>query len=298
MNLFKTSSLFSIIFLFSLKVVSQDQGYKEEQLTNNAFDNQYASYNKAGEAIVFESNRDGHWQIYSMDIDGKNQRRVINSVSNDRRPTWHPYQNMILFESDRNGVSDLFTFDLDTKELTKVPIPLKGNKSFAQFAPNGKELIFNYKITDDNYNIYMISNNGKRLKTIVNNAYANMYPRFSPSGDAIVYFSSKHTKGQDDEIYVRNMYNRDEVRLTRSPTHDFCPSISNSGSKIVYVTSMEDGKPEIFIMNKDGKSQRRITFNDETDTLPNWSPQDFNLLITGFRNGSFQICKILLKEEL
>jgi TolB protein len=279
-------------------VVSQDQGYKEEQLTNNAFDNQYASYNKAGEAIVFESNRDGHWQIYSMDIDGKNQRRVINSVSNDRRPTWHPYQNMILFESDRNGVSDLFTFDLDTKELTKVPIPLKGNKSFAQFAPNGKELIFNYKITDDNYNIYMISNNGKRLKTIVNNAYANMYPRFSPSGDAIVYFSSKHTKGQDDEIYVRNMYNRDEVRLTRSPTHDFCPSISNSGSKIVYVTSMEDGKPEIFIMNKDGKSQRRITFNDETDTLPNWSPQDFNLLITGFRNGSFQICKILLKEEL
>jgi TolB protein len=187
---------------------------------------------------------------------------------------------------------------LDTKELTKVPIPLKGNKSFAQFAPNGKELIFNYKITDDNYNIYMISNNGKRLKTIVNNAYANMYPRFSPSGDAIVYFSRKHTKGQDDEIYVRNMYNRDEVRLTRSPTHDFCPSISNSGSKIVYVTSMEDGKPEIFIMNKDGKSQRRITFNDETDTLPNWSPQDFNLLITGFRNGSFQICKILLKEEL
>jgi TolB protein len=298
MNLFKTSSLFSIIFLFSLKVVSQDQGYKEEQLTNNAFDNQYASYNKAGEAIVFESNRDGHWQIYSMDIDGKNQRRVINSVSNDRRPTWHPYKNLILFESDRNGVSDLFTFDLDTKELTKVPIPLKGNKSFAQFAPNGKELIFNYKITDDNYNIYMISNNGKRLKTIVNNAYANMYPRFSPSGDAIVYFSSKHTKGQDDEIYVRNMYNRDEVRLTRSPTHDFCPSISNSGSKIVYVTSMEDGKPEIFIMNKDGKSQRRITFNDETDTLPNWSPQDFNLLITGFRNGSFQICKILLKEEL
>jgi TolB protein len=61
---------------------------------------------------------------------------------------------------------------------------------------------------------------------------------------------------------------------------------------------MEVGKPEIFIMNKDGKSQRRITFNDETDTLPNWSPQDFNLLITGFRNGSFQICKILLKEEL
>ena len=292
--------LFIFIFLILIvpKASTQDQGFKEEQLTHNAFDNRYASYNKAGETIIFESNRDGHWQIYSMDIDGNNQRRVISSASNDRSPTWHPTKNMILFESDRNGVSDLFTYDLDTKELVKLPIPLNGNKSYAQFAPNGKELIFNYKKSDNNYNIYMIALNGKRLKTIVNNAYANMYPRFSPSGDAIVYFSRKHTKGEDDEIYIRNMYNRDELRLTRWPTNNFWASISNSGNKIAYVTDMENSKPEIYIMNKDGKGQRRITFNDETDTLPNWSPQDFNLLITGFRDGSYQICKILLKEEL
>lgn len=288
----------SFIVLFTLKANAQERGFKEEQLTNNSSDNRYASYNKAGEIIIFESNRDGHWQIYSMDIDGNNQRRVINSSANDRRPTWNPYGNMIMFESDRNGISELFTYDLDTGTLKKVPIPLKGNKSYGQFAPNGKELIFNYKVSDDNYNIYMIGLNGKRMKTVVNNAYANMCPRFSPTGDAIVYFSRKHTKGEDDEIYIRNMYNKDEIRLTRWPTHNFCPAISNSGSKIAYVTSMEDGRPEIYIMNKDGKGQRRITFNDETDTLPNWSPQDFNLLITATRNGNYQICKILLKEEL
>lgn len=298
MIFFKHSFIFTFAFLFNLIALAQEQGFKEEQLTYNAFDNRYASYNKAGESIIFESNRDGHWQIYSMDIDGNNQKRVISSKFNDRRPTWHPTKNMILFESDRNGVNDLFTYDLDTKELVKLPIPLNGNKSYAQFAPNGKELIFNYKKSDNNYNIYMIALNGKRLKTIVNNAYANMYPRFSPSGDAIVYFSRKHTKGEDDEIYIRNMYNRDELRLTRWPTDNSWASISNSGNKIAYVTAMENSKPEIYIMNKDGKGQRRITFNDETDTLPNWSPQDFNLLISGFRDGSYQICKILLKEEL
>ncbi len=296
MKILKLSSV--LIVLLTLNMIAQERGFKEEQLTFGAYDNRYASYNKAGEAIIFESNRDGHWQIYIMDIDGKNQRRLIRSAYNDRRPTWNPYGNMIMFESDRNGISDLFTYDLDTDVLKKVPIPLKGNKSFAQFAPNGKELIFDYKVGDNNFNIYMISLSGKRLKTIVNNAYANMYPRFSPTGDAILYFSRKHTKGEDDEIYVRNMYNRDEARLTRWPTHNFCASFSNSGSKIAYVTSMEDGKPEIYIMNKDGKGQRRITFNDETDTLPNWSPQDFNLLITATRGGSYQICRILLKEEL
>ena len=298
MKCLKPVLLVAIIFLLSIKGWAQGQGYKEEQLTFNAYDDRYASYNKAGETIIFESNRDGHWQIYSMDVNGNNQTRVIRSDHNDRRPTWNPYHNMIMFESDRNGVSDLFTYDLDTKELKKVPITLKGNKTFAQFAPNGKELIFNYKISDNNYNIYMVSLSGKRLKTIVNNAYANLYPRFSPTGDAILYFSRKQTKGEDDEIYVRNMYNRDEIRLTRWPMHNFCATFSNSGTKIAYVTSMENSRPEIYIMNKDGKSQRRITFNDETDTLPNWSPQDFNLLITRSINGHDQICKILLKEEL
>ena len=144
----------------------------------------------------------------------------------------------------------------------------------------------------------MIALNGKRLKTIVNNAFGNMYPRFSPVGDAMLYFSRKHTKGEVDEVYVRNMYNRDEARLTRSPMHNNYASFSNSGTKIAYVTSSEDGTSEIYIMNKDGKSPRRITFNNETDTLPNWSPQDFNLLITRSVNGHNQILRVLLKEEL
>ena len=298
MTIFKRSLFFTIFFLFTVKVISQAEGFVEEQLTHNAFDNRYASYNKAGEVIIFESNRDGHWQIYSMDINGKEQRRVINSASNDRRPTWHPYKNMILFESDRNGVSDLFTYDFDTKVLAKVPVPLNGNKSYAQFAPNGKELIFNYKISDNNFNIYIVADNGKRLKTIINNAYENLYPRYSPRGDAILYFSRKSSKRVNDEIFVYNLFAKKEARLTRWPLHNYFASYSNSGSRIAYVNSTEDIEPEIYIMNKEGKSPRRITFNNTADILPNWSPQDFNLLITGFRNGSYQICKILLKEEL
>ncbi|MCK5400328.1 MAG: PD40 domain-containing protein, partial [Flavobacteriaceae bacterium] len=270
----------------------------EVQLTNNNFDNRYASYNKEGEIIIFESNRDGHWQIYSMDINGNNQRRVFTSTANDRRPTWHPYKNIILFESDRSGNSEIYSYHLSTRIMSRVPIPLKGNKSFAQFAPNGTELIFNYKVNDNNFNIYIISAKGKRLKTAIKNGHKNLYPRYSPRGDAIVYFSRKHTKDKDDEIYAYNIISKKEARLTYWPTHNFCPTWSHNGNRIVYVTSMEDNEPEIYIMGKDGKAKQRITFNDAVDTLPTWSPKDINLLITGYRNGSYQICKILLKEPL
>ncbi len=298
MNTIKLFYIFTILFLFSLKSIAQDSGYKEVQLTNNDFDNRFASYNKYGNSIVFESNRDGHWQIYIMGINGTNQKRIIKSASNDRRPTWHPYKSIILFESDRSGTNELYTFDLSKGITTKIPIPLKGNKTFAQFAPNGKEIAFNYKKSDNNFDIYIIYYKGKRLKKIIDNTYKNLYPRYSPKGDEIVYFSRKHTKNKDDEIYAYNIILETEIRLTKMPQHNFSPIWSNNGELIAYSTSTEDNEPEIYLMKKDGKAKQRITFNSDEDTLPSWSPNDTNLLITKNKNGNYQICKILLKEPL
>jgi len=293
-----TILIYIIVSLIIVPVCAQTNGYKEVQLTNNNFDNSYASYNKEGEIIVFESNRNGNWQIYIMDVNGNKQERIINSSSNDRHPTWHPSKNIILFESDRTGINELYTYNLSGKTLKKVPIDLKGNKMYAQFAPNGGELVFNYKVSDNNYNIYTISKNGKRRRTIINNAYRNVYPRYRPKGDAILYFSKKHTKNIDNEIYVYNIIIKKEKRLTLTSEDNHFASYSNNGVRVAYASVMDTGNSEIFIMNTDGSSKRQITFNSGGSTLPNWSPKDINLLITGQRNGHDQICRILLKEKI
>jgi TolB protein len=291
-------SIFILVSVISTTIGAQDLGYQEIQLTNTNADNRYASYNKEGEAIVFESNRNGNWQIYTMDVDGNNQRRVVTSASNDRRPTWHPHKNMILFESDRTGINELYTYDFSSKELAKVPTGLRGNKMYAQFAPNGVELIFNYKVRDHNFNIYIISTKGKRRKSIIDNAYENLYPRYTSQGDAILYFSKKHTKNVNNEVYVYNIILKKDKRLTVSTVDNNFAEWSNNGARIAYSSMTESGHQEIFFMNKDGQSKRQVTFDSGGSTLPNWSPKDINLLITGKRQGHEQICKILLKEKL
>jgi len=291
-------SIFTLALFIGTSLSAQDKGYKEVQLTNNNSDNRYASYNKDGEVIVFESNRDGHWQIYIMDINGNRQERIINSEFNDRRPTWHPYKNIILFESDRTGTNELYTYNLAERTLIKVPIDLKGNKMYAQFAPNGKELVFNHKVRDNNYNIHVISVNGKRRKQIIDNAFENTYPRYSPRGDAILYFSKKHTKKVNDELYVNNIITKEEKRLTTSTNQNNFATWSNNGARLAYSSTVESGNQEIFFMNKNGLLKRQITFNSGGNTLPNWSPNNTNLLITGKRQGYEQICRILLNEKL
>ncbi|MBD0824044.1 TolB family protein [Aestuariibaculum marinum] len=299
----------STLFIFSMLCVAssfaQDEeikdGFKEEQLTFSNGDSRYASYNKEGTKIIFESNRDGVWQIYVMNIDGSAQKRVMTTTSNDRRPKWHPSKNMILFESDRTGTNEIYTFDFDSGKVNQLPIKLSGNKYFGSFAPNGGELMFSYSERADIFDIYACSIKGKRLKKVVSNKFKNVYPNLTSRGDVLIYFSNKNTQGESNIIYSQHLFTKDKNRLTYLKDESTYPDWSNTNSsrRIVYSAKVDDMQhSEIFIMRDDGTHKIQITYNDVEDILPCWSPNDINLLISGFRQGNYQICKVLLKEPL
>ena len=77
--------------------------------------------------IAFTSDRDGgNWEIYVMDADGKNQRRLTNNPAFDWDPAWSPDGKMIAFESDRDGAWtwEIYVMDADGKNqrnLTNNP---------------------------------------------------------------------------------------------------------------------------------------------------------------------------------
>lgn len=290
-----------VLFNTGSSIAQEDLlGYKEVQLTSSSADNRYASYNYKGEDIIFESNRDGRWQIYIMDINGKRQKPLFKSSYNDRRPSWHPYKDIVIFESDRSGSWEIYTYTFETNSVQKMPISIKGNKRFARFAPNGVQIVFCHEAYSGVTDIYMCSNKGKRTKRLVNNKQLNIGPHFNRRGDYIIYHSNRNLQGEGNIIYSRSIITDDRNRLTYFKDHSEYPNYSNIRSaRIVYSAKIGDMiHPEIFIMRSDGTRKIQVTYNDVPDILPSWSPNDINLLITGYRNGNYQICKILLKEPL
>ena len=61
--------------------------------------------------VVFDTNRDGDYEIYRMDEDGSNLVNLTNDPGNDYMPSASPDGALITFSSDRDGDQDFYTMD-------------------------------------------------------------------------------------------------------------------------------------------------------------------------------------------
>ncbi|MDN5217224.1 hypothetical protein QQ020_34445 [Fulvivirgaceae bacterium BMA12] len=290
-----TVQLFSILCIIYSLFCPFINGYKEHCLTRNQGDNRYASYSSDGSRIIFESNRDGNWEIYAMDKNGLNQTRLTHNDKEDRRPSRHPDGSKIIYESNVGEQVQLLLLDLKTLKTREIPLPeWVTDPLFAKYSPKAEFIAFSAQDSIQQYHIYLLDQTTLEIQSVVSSAYKIHYPNWSPDGRELVIFSRMDTKNADDEIYKYHLGRQQLTRLTFWPKHNFCPAWSMDGKKIAYVTSMEETRPEIYMMDASGKNQQRLTHNEAGDTLPCWAPDGHSLLFTGYRQGNFQICQIKL----
>ena len=66
--------------------------------------------------IVFDSERDGHEEVYVMDPDGSNQQRLTHTSGRGEAswvPAWSPDRTRITFASDREGNLEIYVMDVN-----------------------------------------------------------------------------------------------------------------------------------------------------------------------------------------
>ena len=65
--------------------------------------NDWPAISPDGQWIALSSSREGDYDIYVMNIDGSDVRRLTQSSGLDMRARWSPDANSIVFTSNRDG---------------------------------------------------------------------------------------------------------------------------------------------------------------------------------------------------
>jgi len=89
-------------------------------LTSDAGESRNPRWSPDGSRIVFQSNRDGDWDIFVMDADGGNEVPLTFNSSDDLSPDWSPDGRRIVFRSDRDGDHDIYVMDADGSDVIQI----------------------------------------------------------------------------------------------------------------------------------------------------------------------------------
>jgi Tol biopolymer transport system component len=211
--------------------------------------------------MIFSSNRDGDFEIYSIDPETGVTVKLTDNSFTDKHPALSKDGTKIAFVSNRSGSWAIYTMNSDGTGVSSPVAALNGAyDGHPSWNPDGSAIVY-----DNNYNIYTVNSDGTGLNSLKVDPFENFTePEWSPDGEYIAYSSST---GSDDEISVMKSDGTAAVVITDNSASDQSPSWSSDGTSIAFTTD-RDGNFEIYTMSSGGLNPVKITDSLSDETSP------------------------------
>ena len=120
------------------------EGGRATTMTDSLGDDRLPHFSSDGTRLVFQSFRNGTWDIWVIDIggaDGANLTALTASRFDDREPVFSPDGMRVAFSSDRSGNYDIWVLELETRELTQLTTD-GASDYMPAWSPDGDALVF------------------------------------------------------------------------------------------------------------------------------------------------------------
>ena len=210
---------------FDIFVMDADGKHFVNLTQNPRGDDRMPTWSPDGRQIAFVSGREPHrldWEIYVMDADGKNIKRLTNNRGQDRMPAWSPDGKWIAYTSevDDNGKDDIYVMSPDGRKRKKLTNQIP-DAHVPSWSPDGKRIAFACHFNSDicvmDVDRVLNGNQGPFNEQDVTNLTKqhtafDYGPTWSPTGDRIAFSSRRELK--IDAIYVMDADGENVVRLT------------------------------------------------------------------------------------
>ncbi len=232
----------------------------------------------ASTKIAFANNSTKHKEIYVVDYDGENLKKLTNDRSISLLPRWSK-DGRIYYTTYRYRNPDIFAIDLKAGKIAPVIIR-NGLSLIGGVSPDGKALVFTSS-KGPNPSIYIYNLETGEKKQITNRQSVDGSPSYSPDGKFITFVSNR---AGNPQIYVMDLATGQTRPLTKDFNWSDSPQWSPTGEWIVFAGRESAYHPfDIFLVDLTGTQLRRLTTDAGSNEDPTWSPDGRFIAFTSTR---------------
>lgn len=160
--------------------------------------------------LALTLSKDGDADIYTMNPNGKELKRITSSWGIDISPVWSPDGKEIAFVSSRSGSPQIYIMERNGGNVKRLTYAGGHNVSPA-WSPDGKRIAFAGR-ERGTYDIFIINRDGTGIMRLTQNEGNNEDPSWSPCGRYLIFTSNRSGRY---ELYVMRWNGKRAVRVSK-----------------------------------------------------------------------------------